>query len=307
MPVPSLANALAANRESRSVEFKRELGLDTPGTWCELLKDIVAIANSGGGVIVIGLDDRGLPTGWDPGVLLAMDPADLTNKFSKYVGEDFDGFELAEASKGRRRLAIFVVDERVGAPLTFQRPGTYADEPGKQKTAFSRGTVYFRHGAKSEPGTSRDITKFVARELRRHRKEWNANLRRLANAPADSTVVVVSKTSGPKQRLDRFRIVDDPDAPALARTDFDITHPYRRKELLNEVNGRLGRKVVGPFEIQCVRKMYDIDAKAEFFHRPRFGSPQYSDAFVSWLIDEYQRDASFFSAAKSQAAARQQA
>lgn len=303
MPAPLVPDALDATRETRRIEFKGQLDLEASGTWCELLKDVVAIANSGGGVVVVGLDDTGTATGWDPTLLLGVDPADLTNKFSKYLGEDFDAFELVEAHKGGHRLAAIVVEERVGAPLIFQRPGTYDDGTGKQRTAFNRGSVYFRHGAKSEPGTSRDIARFVAAELSRQRKEWNANLRKLANAPAESTVVVVSRQSGPKQRLDRFRIVDDPQAPAVARTDFDITHPYRQKELLKELTGRLGRGVVGPYEIRCVRKVYDIDAKPEFFHRPKFsGSPQYSDAFMSWLLDEYQRDPNFFIAAKTRLA-----
>ena len=42
----------------------------------------------------------------------------------------------------------------------------------KQKTAFSAGTVYFRHGAKSEPGTSEDLRASLERELDRIRSSW---------------------------------------------------------------------------------------------------------------------------------------
>src|SRR5574340_574293 len=50
-------------------------------------------------------------------------------------------------------------------PLVFTRVGTYEVAVGKQKTVFSVGTVYFRHGAKSEPGTSDDLRAFLEREL----------------------------------------------------------------------------------------------------------------------------------------------
>ena len=69
-----LAEALEASRESKRIELKGEFSSEVPGAWCELVKDIVAIANSGGGVIVVGLDDRGIPTGWDPAALLEIDP-----------------------------------------------------------------------------------------------------------------------------------------------------------------------------------------------------------------------------------------
>jgi len=65
-----------------------------------------------------------------------------------------------EGRKLRRRLAVIVVAARTGSPLVFEKPGTYADG-ARQKTAFAKGTVYFRHGARSDPGSSRDIARFV--------------------------------------------------------------------------------------------------------------------------------------------------
>lgn len=35
------------------------------GDWCELIKDIVAMANSGGGRIAIGANDDGTPSGYE--------------------------------------------------------------------------------------------------------------------------------------------------------------------------------------------------------------------------------------------------
>jgi hypothetical protein len=41
------------------------------------------------------------------------------------------------------------------------------------------------------------------------------------------------------------------------------------------------------------------DTRPEFVHVPKFGSPQYSDAFVDWLIGEDERDPEFFANAKA--------
>jgi hypothetical protein len=124
------------------------------------------------------------------------------------------------------------------------------------------------------------------------------NLRKASAAPEGSEIIVVTPTAGPAETVDRFRVVDDPGAPAVARTDFDVTHPYRQKELVNTLNEHIGATIVGPYEILAARRVYGIDDRPEFFHRPKFGSPQYSEAFVAWLTTEYESDPDFFVKAK---------
>jgi len=294
-----VAEALAATRASRKIELEPEFVPRAPGAWCELIKDIVAIANSGGGVIVVGVDKAGNPTGRKPAALLEMDRADVVSSIATYVGEQFDELAISEATKAGQAVATIAVGMRTGSPLVFEKPGTYVDEDGNPRTAFDRGTVYFRHGARSEPALTRDLAKFANAEAARLRRELVKNVRKISNAPRGSEIIVATPKSGPAGTVDRFRVVDDPNAPAIARTDFDVTHPFRQKELLKTINDRAGEKIAGPYEIQCVRRVYDIDSRPEFFHRPKFGSPQYSDAFVSWLITEYQRDRQFFENAKT--------
>ncbi len=75
-----LDKALTATRESRPIEFKEEFDVRSTRDWCEILKDIVAMANTGGGVILVGLDNKGEPVGSDVRALLDLDSADLANK-----------------------------------------------------------------------------------------------------------------------------------------------------------------------------------------------------------------------------------
>ena len=50
-----ISKALNAKRESKYIEFKSEFNPDSPQDWCEIIKDIVALANTGGGVIIFGV------------------------------------------------------------------------------------------------------------------------------------------------------------------------------------------------------------------------------------------------------------
>ena len=192
---------------------------------------------------------------------------------------------------------MIVIARRAGSPLVFEKPGTYA-EGDRQRTAFSKGTVYFRHGARSDPGSARDIARFVDREVKRQRKEWLHNVRMVAAAPEGSQVVVVPSSRKPGSSPTTVRVVDDPDAPAALRTDFDKTHPHRQKEVIGLLNETLSPIVVTSHDLQCVRRVHPRAESEPFFHRPKFGSPQYSDGFVSWLIERHQRDHMFFEKAK---------
>src|SRR5208283_1331085 len=100
---------LSAKRESKYVEFKQSFDPNSPREWCEIVKDIVAIANSGGGVIVFGLDSHGVPTGTDLSALARIDPADVGNKISKYTGPVQLEFEIIEAKKDQQTLQAFVI------------------------------------------------------------------------------------------------------------------------------------------------------------------------------------------------------
>ena len=67
------------------------------------------------------------------------------------------------------------------------------------------------------------------------------------------------------------------------------------------MNVRLGGAVVNAFDVLSVRRVHAIseETRPEFVHVPKFGSPQYSDAFVDWLVTEHQRDPQFFPRAKT--------
>ena len=293
---------LTAKRESKYVDFKSEFNFAAPGAWCEIVKDIIAMAKSGGGVLIIGLDDAGKPTGFDPQPVLDTDAAVVTDMIQKYTGIQFDDFSISEEKKGKHRLAVILI-EGASIPIVFTKPGTYAVSDNKQKTAFSAGTVYFRHGAKSEPGNTNDLRKVIERQLEVIRHSWLKGVRKVVKAPPGSQVytfpsgVEIRESASSEARA--IRIVDDPDAPAYRKLDYDLTHPFRQKEAVAEINrGLSGRTTVNSFDIQCINRVYDIWEKDNLCHCPKFSSPQYSREYVTWVISQYEQDNKFFTKTK---------
>lgn len=293
---------LKAKRESKHVDFKSFFDPGSTGEWCELVKDIVAMANSGGGVIMIGLDNGGIPSKKDVKPILELDHAKLVDKIHKYTGYQFSELEIHEAKKQDETVAVIEISA-VKVPMVFQEVGTYEALPGKQKTAFSKGTVYFRHGAKSEPGTTEDIRNVIDRQLEAIRGEWLDGVKKVVTAPQGSAVTVFAGEVKESKSPDAtpIRLVDDPDAPGYRLIDHDTTYPYRQTELVYVVNGMLPESVeVNTYDILAIRRIHKIDGDARYCHTPKFSSPQYSDNFAKWIVDRHKEDKDFFKKVRQQ-------
>jgi Putative DNA-binding domain len=97
-----LRTLLACTAEVAELDFKSKFEVADASDWLEIIKDIAAIANSGGGTILIGINDDGTPSGADVAGALAIDPADLTNRIHTYTSTHFHGFEFIECEHGRK-------------------------------------------------------------------------------------------------------------------------------------------------------------------------------------------------------------
>jgi hypothetical protein len=236
-----LAKAAAAKRSSKYVAFSDEVDL----------RDVVALANVGGGVIV------------------AKTPPDL------------------HAIRARLRFADL---ELHGAALVV---GPAAEAP----LALDTEGAFFRHGGKSRPATSEDLRRFMERRVAAVKRRLAADITRVITAPEGSEIVAIERAED-EQGERVIRITTDENAPLYRAVDFDVTHPYRQKELIAEVNARVpAAKAINAYEFLAVRRTNEIDP--DYVHRPRFGTNQYSQAFVDWLVERIERDPEFIERARA--------
>jgi hypothetical protein len=241
-----LAKAVAATRSSKYVAF---------ANGGDLLRDVVALANVGGGVVLT------------PG---SPDVEAIRRELA------FDDVELVSTERGPALLVGGAGD----APLTLDTQG-----------------AFFRHGARSAPGSRDDLKKFMDRRLSLERKRLIVDIKRVISAPAGSEIVAIERSEDETgERV--IRITTDEHAPLYRAIDFDVTHPFRQKELIAEVNGRLPTEsAINGYEFQAIRRTYEIEP--DFVHRPRYGTNQYSEAFVDWLVDRIDRDPEFVARARA--------
>jgi hypothetical protein len=285
--------------ESGALDFKSTFDPSHPQDWCELIKDIIAMANSAGGLIVFGVNDDSSAATEDLKDVLAIDPAAIIDKIEKYTDQHFADFSLSTGFRGKVPIAVIEVSS-VSIPIVFTAPGSYDIGGRKQKTAFSRGTVYFRHGAKSEPGTSADLRTALSRELDRVRSSWLDGITKVVTAPVGATIsvlpgeVVLSGAEG----ATGVRLVNDESAPTFKAYRTDLLYPHRQKEIVSRVNSLLAGPTITGHDVHCVRKVHGVEDKPNFFYKPQYSSPQYSEAFAEWMVEQHRSDAGFFSKAR---------
>jgi EC042_2821-lke REase len=241
-----LAKAATATRASKYVAFSAA---------GDVLKDVVALANVGGGVIVTA-------------------PTPDVEAIRREL--EFDDVELVSTERG----PALVVGAAGEAPLTLDSQG-----------------AFFRHGGRSVPASRDDLRTFVERRLAAARKRLIVDIKRVITAPEGSEIVAIERSEDETgERV--IRITTDTHAPLYRALDFDVTHPYRQKELIQEVNGRLPEeKAINAYEFQAIRRTYDIDP--DFVHLPRFGTNQYSQALADWLVERIEDDREFVARARA--------
>src|SRR5919198_6403169 len=148
------ANQLLSRAENATRSSKR-VALRDSADDVELVRDIAALANSGGGVVVLD------------GVA-GLDEELLHERLHEYAEPEFEGFTVEPLTRNGRPSTAIVVEGVGNAPLVFTRAG----RTGGDHVAFVRGGLYFRHGAKSEPATGQDVRDFIRRQLEATRTQW---------------------------------------------------------------------------------------------------------------------------------------
>ncbi len=282
---PQLQNALEASYETSFVEFKEKLDVGNKGDWVEVIKDLVAMANSGGGFILFGVDDNAKPTGESVEAIISYDASRIGDKICKFTDTPFGDFTLQPALKAGVPIAVIQISaSRI--PLVFTTDGQYTNPHGDEKFAFRKGTVYFRHGAKSEPGTTGDLQALIERELERIKHSWLAGIRTVVEAPPGSTIsVAVPIEQSVVVNPNRVRLVSDGDAPAVQLIDPNKTHPHLWKNVLTQINLKLNDGVkLTTHDVLGIRRLYQMDSNSLYRWKANSGGSQYSEAFIQWVV-----------------------
>lgn len=216
--INSLINAC---EETIELDYKEKFDPSSTKDKVEISKDVIAMANTSGGHIIIGVDDDHNPVGLVGEIAKSIDGSDIDNKVNSFVEPRIDGIRYKMHEEAGKYFGVIYVPKSWSAPHVIKRDGShsYEDSDGKErnKTVFKRGDIYVRHGGgKSEPITYSDISRIIDERVDSVRKKWMNGIQKVVEAPESAKFVVVPE---------EVRVTDDPDALTLPAFRLD-TNKY---------------------------------------------------------------------------------
>jgi hypothetical protein len=258
--------------------------------WRVLIRDITAVANSGGGQITLAAP---------------LDEQELRRRLAEHTQGEFADIAVHPLPSTENPAFVMTVGPAL-FPISFSEfseiDGCTLPAIANRATAASSSGFYFRHGERTERATTADMRSFIERLLGRVQRRWLQRMRRTVSRPLASLVAESHRTARKgkaAENLQPVRIVTDPNAPALQPQDVDRLYPWRQKDLLRELNTRLGRRMLNSYDIQAVRRQHKLDERPDFvFNLPGAGR-RYSPAAAEWIMEEYTRDPEFFHRARA--------
>lgn len=166
---------LTLGRESAKLDFKRKFDPRQPREKLEITKDLVAMANTAGGYVIVGVENDGSVAGMSEVEIARLDEATIRGQVESYIGTSLDLFVDTPVYEGRH-LGIITILRSSQAPVVFQKDGQYPAQNGKSKAVFDHGDVFVRHGSRSERWNQNDVQAILARAVERERERWLASV-----------------------------------------------------------------------------------------------------------------------------------
>jgi len=160
----------------------------------ELIREIVAMANAGGGEIHLGVSDDGQRPGLATEVVNRLDPADVQSFADEFVKPDHVHIERRVENGEAGDVVVIIVSSTGDHPLVFTKPGDYEDEEGRSRQVFAKHAVYRRRGTKAEPARRDDYRAWIDRAVAKERHDWMSRVAVLSKLPPGASLEIVTDT-----------------------------------------------------------------------------------------------------------------
>lgn len=155
--------------EADVLDYKRRLDPNDRRDIVELAKDVAAMQSSGGH-IVVGVDDRGIPSGHMTSALAdRFDEAQLSHKLARYLPEPIGLLVARHDVDGHPVVLMQVLPSSAGF-CVLKADGAYDRGGGRQELVFRQGDVFVRHGTRSERWQQFDVDRLFDLRLARERR-----------------------------------------------------------------------------------------------------------------------------------------
>ena len=180
------------NGAEPNVRFRESVDFSAPEQRLQLIRDVVAIANAGGGLVVVGARADGTDVGIGPERALQLAPGEVRAAVDGYITPDELVLVTTNRSLESGRVVVEIeVPPANEPPLVLARSGEFEAADGQTRTVFAAHSVYVRRSGRVQLARRDDYRAWRAEAERRTRDQVLERLRLVVDAPADSVVRVV--------------------------------------------------------------------------------------------------------------------
>jgi hypothetical protein len=167
-----VAELLRRGYESPKLDYKSEIDHSSTPSVQRLVKHVLAMANTVGGYIILGVKDDGQREGLTPEQCRRLDDATVQAWVRGYTSVpcalavhnsvEFEGGQYVV-------LAVLGLTDRLAVAMADAQ---YQDPNGKNQFVFRRGDVLVRHGTSSERWLQADADFLIARARQAQKELW---------------------------------------------------------------------------------------------------------------------------------------
>jgi hypothetical protein len=213
-------------REGANQDLKESFDSNSPKAKLDLVKDLVAIANSGGGEIIFGRGEQNI-TGLPADQIAALDSAKVADQVEKYIAPLSVrlSHEIDESIPGKPTLSLHI--QPAETPIVISKDGIWTP-PGKKYEEFvlRKGDIWIRHSSKNEHATAEDLRSWIYRARAAEKSAILERVGMLVDLPEGSDIRVVASTGSPIETPSQLL------QTARARLEWDSDHLLSSDELL---------------------------------------------------------------------------
>jgi schlafen family protein len=207
---------------SEAEDFDRKSSLDPTFAqdYLKLAADLIAMANTRGGAILIGTSGCDIPISH----VLLFDSARIDDKVNSVVDPRVGGIKSCQLGEA---FILVEIEKSQNPPHLFKQDGNCTDRQGKSASVFRRGDAFVRHSSKTERAARTDFDRwFDSRQ-----KKLLDNVKLVFEASPDAEVQISKGSTGMPVRI----APEEPDAQPV----YDLLTPNAFRDLKQELTGSL--------------------------------------------------------------------
>lgn len=225
--------------ESKLQDYKITFVPNDAKARVDLVKNLVAMANAGGGQIIYGRDETETP-GVDDATCTALDSARLDDFVRKYIipAPMEISHDIQVLDNGRFVLTLTVAAAQY--PIVMARKGDWKGmDSRKDSSIFLKGDIWTRHSSKTERVHFEDLRQWVERAKQDERERILSRITHLANLPEGTEIQIVPSGQQPidsPERLLEYAAMRHQYDPSHLLTSSDLVHLFINRNALGSFN-----------------------------------------------------------------------